>query len=114
MARQMQRSHSVSKPQVEQVEERPERDERAEEMSEQVECCLADIDAVIEEACCLLAEAAEVVEPTPTEEEFTAQRNRLKTIYYAAEYGTDEERTARIALDAYEGKWPQHAHLCIC
>lgn len=114
MARQMQRSHSVSKQIAEQIDERPERDERAEEVSEDAECCLADIDAVIEEACCLLADAAEVVEPTPTEEQFTAERNRLKSIWLNAPYWSTEESEAQAALEAYEAKWPQFAHLCVC
>lgn len=114
MTRQIQRSHSVSKAEVEEVEERPERDERAEEVSEQAECCLADIDAVIDEACCILAEVAEVVEHAPTGEEFTAERNRLKAIYYNTEVDSAEERAALSALEAYENKWPQHASLCVC
>lgn len=114
MARQMQRTHAVSRPQVEEVDERPERDDHAEEVSADAECCLSDIDAVIEEACCLLAEAAEVVDPTPTEAEFTAERSRLKDIWVATGWGSDEERIAQDTLDAYEAKWPQYAHLCTC
>lgn len=113
MARQMQRSRSVSKP-VEHIEEHPERDDRTEEISEQAECCLADIDAVIEEACCILAEVAEVVEAAPTEEEFITERRRLKSAYYSTVDDSAEEREALAALEAYEAKWPQHAHLCVC
>ncbi len=114
MARQMQRTRPASKPAEQHIEEQPERDDHAEEISEQAACCLTDIDAAIEEACCVLAEVAEVVERTPTEEEFTAERNRLKTLYYDTRIGSAEEDEAWAAVMAYEEKWPQYAHLCTC
>jgi chromosome segregation ATPase len=109
--RQEQRTRQATK-QIERVEEeRPERDARADEVSEQADCCLADIDAAIEEACCLIAEVAE---KAPTEEEFKAEQARLQQIYYDLPFGKDNE--AHAALRAYENKWPQFApvNTCVC
>lgn len=126
MARQMQRTRTVSKPAEEHIEEHPERSDRADEVSEQAECCLADIDAVVEEACCLLAEAADMLsltdvaesdptkESAPTPEEFTATRQRLKDAYWRTDPDTSEEAEALAALKAYEQKWPQYDYLCTC
>jgi hypothetical protein len=122
MGKQVQRLRSTTK-QVDRPEqhEQRERDSRWDEVSEQADCCIADIDALIEETCCLLDEAAgmlsassDVVESAPTEEEFTAARQALKDAYWRTRSGSAEERDALAALKAYEDKWPQHAHLCTC
>jgi len=108
---QMQRTRTAAE-QVEVEHEQHERDGHADEVSEQAECCLADIDAAIDEACCLIAESAEVIERAPTEEEFQAEYRRLQDIYYNLPVGQDQE--AHAALRAYQDKWPQFGHLCTC
>lgn len=115
--RQVQRTRSASK-QIERIEEeRPERDERADEVSEQAECCLADIDALIDEACCLIAEAE--AEQAPTQDEFDKEHERLYDIWLNAPVRSQQERDAERAMDAYREKWAQlyaasRSNSCVC
>lgn len=115
--RQVQQTRQTTK-QAEHVEgEQPERDAHADEVSEQADCCIADIDAVIDEACCLIAEV--LAEQTPTQDEFDKEHARLYDIWLNAPAFSQQEGDARDAVAAYREKWAQlfaasSSSSCVC